>query len=341
MKEVFYFAILSLFGSSVLAHAQAPKIDVNLDNLRTVESQIQFVRYQKVIGGINRLHHLRVPVDIDNQTTIAMNRDTLYSFAIVNMHDPVTLSIPESNGRYFSVEVIDEDHYAYEVYTKPGKYTLNEKDVGTRYAMLGIRIFTDPGDPKDVAAAHALQDAFTISGGSPEPLVLPDYDMERYDSLFKMVQQLVNFAGNDTIGSMGKRGEVDSLKHTVASIAGWGLLPPENAMYQAVQLNLSTDKKYKIEVPDDVPVEAFWSISMYNAQGFFEKNDLGAYSLNSITAQRNSDDSVTVHLGGCEDGRINCLPFAGEGFYYNWRMYEPGEEFLNGEYAFNLPEEVE
>lgn len=111
-------------------------------------------------------------------------------------------------------------------------------------------------------------------------------------------------------------------------------------MYQTVQLNLSTAKKYKIEVPDDVPLGAFWSISMYNAQGFFKKNDQGAYSLNSVTAERNGDKSVTIHLGGCEDGRKNCLPFGGEGFYYQWRMYEPDEAFLKGEYAFNLPEEV-
>ena len=79
---------------------------------------------------------------------------------------------------------------------------------------------------------------------------------------------------------------------------------------------------------------------MVPLKGFFEKNDLGAYSLNSVTAERNADKSVTIHLGGCDDGRKNCLPFAGEGFYYTWRMYEPGEAFLKGEYAFNLPEEV-
>jgi hypothetical protein len=341
MKSILLLSMAMMLIAASSTHAKEKKIDVNLDNLRTVESQIQFDRYQKVAGGVNKLHHLRTPVDIDNQTTIAMNRDTLYSLAVVNLKEPVTIVIPENNGRYLTVEVIDEDHYAYEVFTKPGKYSFSENDVGTRYAVLAIRVFVNPDDPDDVAAAHALQDAFAIEGGYHEPLVLPDYDMARYQTLFKMVQQLVNFAGKDTIGSMGKRGEVDTLKHTVATIAGWGLLPPERAMYQAVQLNLSTAKKYKIQVPTDVPVGAFWSISMYNAKGFFQKNDLGVYSLNSVTAKRNADNSVTIHLGGCEDGRSNCLPFAGEGFYYQWRMYEPGEAFLKGEYAFNLPEEVE
>ncbi len=340
MKSIFLLMMAMMLIHVGNASAAEKKIDVNLDNLRTVETHMQFDRYQKLAGGPNQWLHFRKPVDVDHQPTIAMNMDTLYSLAIVDLKKPVTLTVPENKGRYFTVEIIDEDHYAYNVYTRPGKYTISEKDVGTRYAAVGVRVFMDPNDPEDLATVHALQNQFKIEAGSNEPFVLPNYDMARYKTLFKMVQQLVAFAGKDTIGSMGKRGEVDSLKHTVATIAGWGLLPPKNAMYQAVQLNLSTAKKYKIDVPADVPVGAFWSICMYNAQGFFQKNKLGAYSLNSITAKPNADKSFTIHLGGCEDGRKNCLPFAGEGFYYQWRMYEPGEAFLKGEYAFNLPEEV-
>ena len=341
MKKCFLLIMMaSLLIFSGSAFADESKIDVNIDNIRTVESHIQFDRYQKLAGGINKWVHFRKPVDIDHQPTIAMNRDTLYSIVVVDLKKPLTLTVPENNGRYFSVEVIDEDHFAYDVFTKPGKYTLKEKAVGTRYAFIGVRMFMNPDDPKDVAAANALQDMFKIEAGSSEPFVLPDYDMERYETLFKMIQQLVQFPSKDTLGAMGKRGEVDSLKHTIATIAGWGLLPPEYAMYQAVQANLSIEKKYKIEVPADVPVDAFWSISMYNGKGFFEKNDLGAYSLNSFTAKRNADKSVTIYLGGCDDGRDNCLPFVGKGSYYTWRMYEPGEAFLKGEFSFNLTEEV-
>ena len=329
--------LLIATGSAV---AEEKKIDVNVDNIRTVESHVQFARYQKIAGGVNKWVHFFAPLDVDNQPTIAMNRDTLYSVAIVDLKKPATITIPENHGRYFSLQVTDEDHYIYRVYTRPGKYRLSEKDVGTRYVSLALRVFMNPSDAKDLAAANAIQKGMKIEAGSSELLEMPNYDMERYEALFKAIQQLVNFPSKDTIGAMGKRGQVDTLKHTVATIAGYGLLPPENAMYQAVQRNLSTAKKYKIEVGADVPVGAFWSISMYNAKGFFKKNDLGAYSLNSVTAKRNVDKSVTIHLGGCDDGRKNCLPFAGEGFYYQWRMYEPGEAFLKGEYAFNLPEEV-
>ena len=69
-----------------------------------------------------------------------------------------------------------------------------------RYSLIVTRI----------DAVHALQNAYMLEGGAPEAFVLPNYDMERYETLFKIVQLLVAFAGKDTIGAMGKRGEIDS-----------------------------------------------------------------------------------------------------------------------------------
>jgi hypothetical protein len=65
--------------------------------------------------------------------------------------------------------------------------------------------------------------------------------------------------------------------------------------------------EYELNVRD-VPVDGFWSISVYNAGGFFEPNDRDAHSVNNITASPNEDGSVTVHFGGCGDDRPNGLP---------------------------------
>jgi len=60
---------------------------------------------------------------------------------------------------------------------------------------------------------------------------------------------------------------------------------------------------------------------------------LGRYNINSVLGERNDDGSMTVHLGGCEDGRVNCLPIL-EGWNYTVRLYRPGPEILDGSWSF-------
>lgn len=75
------------------------------------------------------------------------------------------------------------------------------------------------------------------------------------------------------------------------------------------------------------------SISVYNKQGFFEKNEYNAYSINDITAQKNADGSVTIQLGNCDGKTANCLPIV-DGWNYTARLYRPDQSILSGEWTF-------
>ena len=84
---------------------------------------------------------------------------------------------------------------------------------------------------------------------------------------------------------------------------------------------------------NDVPVDGFWSISLYGADGFFRKNALNAYTLNDVTAKKAANGSVTIQFGGC-DGKVpNCLPIM-EGWNYMVRLYRPRPEILDGSWKF-------
>jgi hypothetical protein len=95
---------------------------------------------------------------------------------------------------------------------------------------------------------------------------------------------------------------------------------------------------YKLNV-QDVPVDSFWSITVYNAKGYLEPNRYNAYSLNNITAKKNADGSVAVQFGGC-DGKIsNCLPTMA-GWNYMVRLYRPRAEVLSGTWKFPAAQRV-
>ena len=90
---------------------------------------------------------------------------------------------------------------------------------------------------------------------------------------------------------------------------------------------------------ENVPVDAFWSVTVYDATGHFQKNDYDAYSLNSITAKKATDGSVAIQFGGC-DGKIpNCLPTM-PGWNYMVRLYRPRAEILDGSWTFPEAEPV-
>jgi hypothetical protein len=85
---------------------------------------------------------------------------------------------------------------------------------------------------------------------------------------------------------------------------------------------------YTLTMPKDVPVGAFWSVTVYNKDGFFEPNELNAYSKNNVTGKKNADGSMTIHFGG-DPGADNYLPIT-EGWNYLVRLYLPEMKFLRG-----------
>ena len=131
----------------------------------------------------------------------------------------------------------------------------------------------------------------------------------------------------------GRREDVDPVRHLIATASAWGLNPEKDAIY----LNVTPARNdgttvYRLNVKN-VPVDGFWSVTVYNERGRILKNSLDAYSLNSITAKKGTDGAVAVQFGGC-DGKVpNCLPTV-NGWNYMVRLYRPRAEILNGIWKF-------
>jgi hypothetical protein len=304
---------------------------VNVDNFARAETHRMFADLQRDAGGVNRFSHNREPAPVDRQTVIRMNRDTLYSFAVVNISAGATLKVPEAGDRYLSAMVVNEDHYINQLFHDPGSYPLAVEDHGSPYVLVAVRTLVDPRDPNDLSAVAAVQDQLAISAQAGAPFDFPDYDL---DSLNRTRRSLLALAADMTSfeRSFGRRQDVDPVHHLISSAAGWGGLPDSEATYLAVAPDLPVGE-YELTVSENVPVDGFWSISVYNADGFFEPNQRGAYSVNSITATRDTDGSVTVRFGGDGDPTRNSLPIT-DGWNYLVRLYRPHPEIRNGSWTF-------
>ncbi|MFF0345567.1 DUF1254 domain-containing protein [Kribbella sp. NPDC004875] len=301
-------------------------VRVGVDNFVRAETDRMFGDLQRDSGGINRFSHNREPAPVDRQTVIRMNRDTLYSFAIVDISAGATMTVPDSGERYLSMMVVNQDHYINRIFHDPGDYELTVAAYDTPYVAIAARVLVDPADPGDLAAVSALQDQFGLKAGSARPFVAPDYDKASFDATRGAVLTLAKGMSRFD-HAFGSKDEVDPIRHLLATAAGWGGLPDREASYVGVEPGLPVGE-YTLTVRD-VPVDAFWSVSVYNADGFFEPNDLGVYSVNSVTAQPEADGSVVIHFGGCGDGVRNCVPIT-DGWNYVVRLYRPRAEILNG-----------
>ena len=221
-----------------------------------------------------------------------MNRDTLYSFAVVDVSQGSTLTIPDAGDRYLSVMVVNQDHYVNRVFHDPGEHSIGVDEFDTPWVMVAARILVDPADAGDVATVNALQDGLALAAGSARSFAMPDYDEESFEQTRSAILELAKGLGAAIAGSerpaFGRKDEVDPIRHLIGTAAGWGGLPPDEAIYVGAFPGLPGDGEYSVTVRD-VPVDGFWSVSVYNAQGFFEPNDRDAYTVNDITGAPNDD----------------------------------------------------
>ena len=162
---------------------------------------------------------------------------------------------------------------------------------------------------------------------------LPEWDLVSHKKVKDALLALADTLPDSDRG-FGTQHEVDPVRRLILSASAWGGNPDREAKY----LNVFPSRNdgttvYSLIVPGQVPVDGFWSISVYNARGNFEKNALDAYTVSNLTAKKEKDGSVPVQFGGCNGAAANCLPIM-PGWNYFVRLYRPRPEILNGTWKF-------
>jgi hypothetical protein len=327
-------AAFAICGATGGVYAQSPvgrAIPVTADNFNRAETDMYFAGAAKR-GAFGKFFHYReLPLE---SPVVRPNRDTLYSEAVFDLDaGPVRITLPKMGNLFMSMIVINEDHYVYEVDYTPGNYNFTRAEVGTRYVFMALRILIDPANPKDIKEAHALQDAVIVRQKSPGKLELPNWDTVSQNKVRDSLLAL-NSTLPDLKRAFGARFQVDQVRHLIGTAATWGGNPDKDAIY----LNVTPPKNdgstaYRLNVPAKVPVNAFWSITVYDAEGYLRKNQHNSYSLNSVTAKKNADGTVPVQFGNCDGKIANCIPTMKD-WNYMVRLYRPRDEILSGKWKF-------
>ncbi|MFT6408138.1 MAG: hypothetical protein ACJAQ6_001554, partial [Arenicella sp.] len=128
--------IFALLLSSI-SRAEKP-VEVNVLNYISAKTSIHFGRVLAKGDTFNQWLHNRtlVPISDKPQSVRRVNRDTLYSYAVVDISNGASFSLPESDGHYFSVQVINEKHFTNRTYYQTGQHTLSTAEFDTPYVLL-------------------------------------------------------------------------------------------------------------------------------------------------------------------------------------------------------------
>jgi hypothetical protein len=344
-------ATIALFGcggtsdSPVAPEEAASVSDVQVtvvtdENYGQAESEMIFSDYLKKIAAVTGTNgtgifmHLRKGADPKDRAIMRINFDTIYSSAIVDLTEDAVLTMPETNGRYQSAWIITDEHYNPMAFVQPGTYTLTQENVGRRYATIAIRTQTNMADPTDLAVANELQDQLKLEQkdrGSYAPS--NSWDMDEVLAMRAKYAAIGKAEGITFEVMFGKKGDVPLKEHNVGTAMGWGGLTPERAVYPSIYGESAEPQTLTLK---DVPAGAFWSITVYDAEGYPQGD---VYNINSAFAVAEEDGSVIIRFGG-DKNAVNYMDIF-EDWNLALRIYEPTAAYFTGEWVMPELELVE
>jgi hypothetical protein len=146
--------------------------------------------------------------------------------------------------------------------------------------------------PEDMAMVNLLQGRIKVEAVSPNSFTAPNYENDGFAKISKTTFELARHFPNSR-HTFGRNGKVDSVRHFLRTAFRWRGLPEKQNYYLGTEPSLPVGH-CKVEVLADVPVETFWSISLYNASNFFEANALNVHNIDSVSGEPNSDGSMTL-----------------------------------------------
>jgi len=302
---------------------------------------------------------------------VRMNNDTFYKIAFLALEDgPVVLSSnAPAEDRFNSFQLMDDRNANYRNVIYPqGKYTLynGEKpeqiegeaiEAPSSLSVVIVRVeVKDKNDTDDITAAEAVFNGIAIGGPTlskmPELDLLSGFDEQvEKEALRRLDETLRSVPFTDTIIGPGQEPgrDVPYLSHSAGTKGGWGGPAPSHSAYEAFFTDdageaLSGANGDYIILTEEPPVNAFWSVTVYDTErgGFLHPNKADRYHINNTNAVKNADGTVTFTIKqACGNSDLNCLEVPAGQFDVAVRYYLPEQEIISGEWIMPKPKLLE
>ena len=240
----------------------------------------------------------------------------------VDMKTPPMTQIDTMNaGKYFA--------YAAEL-LKVNPPHITDQPIVARMRRIGI----EPGKPFDLGSADAAVKR-ALERAAPDAL-------NAMRAKLPTLARIVNGwqMNTDTMGVYGNY----YLKRAIVALLGLGANLPEDAVYplnigDADGKPLTGTNKYVLhfatnEIP---PAKAFWSVTLYDKDGFPTANDLKRNAIGDRDGLKfNADGSLDLYVQHASPGAekaSNWLPAPAGDFNLTMRVYSPKGEVTDGRWA--------
>jgi len=302
--------------AGVAASADTAPIKVERHNYQEAEVARNFTKWANN-GANNKLMHMTSVTPSGPAPTVRMNRDSLYSAAILDTSSgTATITLPEGD-LYQSVMMVDTEGYARRFVLEPGTH---KAPTDTRFIWLLVRT----GLEKGLEEARRMQALVTVQGMGDGTYSSPEYDPE---SLAKMTRILIDESMVEDNGDLyygNYPGQVDETKRMRSTAAGFGGMNGTNVykFVESVENNVCMQSTFS-----DPKATEFFSFTLYDTDGYLMD---GKTVINSRDMSPNQDGTYTVSIN-CGDDAINNISAPADlgTIGYAWRVYGASEEVEN------------
>lgn len=226
-------------------------------------------------------------------------------------------------------------------------YATRDAKPADYFATARALLSSDPAPPTDLRMLKRTA-AFLGAGPFDDATAAAGVEQARMIAIFARGRQTFVNGWSYPRANLGDYGQ-DYLYRAIVALQGLGALPVAEAMYMKAAGDdgagtFTGDGLYRLTMPAQLPLDSFWSLSMYEAtsdgQFFFTDNPINRYTIGDRTQglKRNADGTLDVWIGRTDPGgdkSVNWLPAPKTGpFALYLRAYLPRPEMLDGRFRF-------